>query len=115
MLALMDKKMDYFPTDMVGDAANEGSMFHGSFQEMLTNIQSVMANDQRSTSIQLNNYYTSSLDLDTQRDSVSSVDLNDEAMNLMQYQKSYAAACRLMTTVDEVLDKLINSTGIVGR
>ncbi len=115
MLALMDKKMDYFPTDMVGDAANEGSMFHGSFQEMLTNLQSVMANDQRSTSIQLNNYYTSSLDLDTQRDSVSSVDLNDEAMNLMQYQKSYAAACRLMTTVDEVLDKLINSTGIVGR
>ena len=46
------------------------------------------------------------------RDSVSGVDLNDEAMNLMQYSKSYNAACRLMTTLDSVLDKLINGTGI---
>ena len=50
--------------------------------------------------------------LDTSRDSVSGVDLNDEAMNLMQYSKSYNAACRLMTTLDSVLDKLINGTGI---
>ncbi len=33
----------------------------------------------------------------------------------MQYQKSYSAACRLMTTLDELLDKLINGTGIAGR
>ena len=38
------------------------------------------------------------------------VDLNDEAMNLMQYQKAYQAACRLMTTYDEMLNKLINGT-----
>ncbi len=44
--------------------------------------------------------------------SVSSVDLNDEAMNLMQYSKSYNAACRLMTTLDTMLDKLINGTGM---
>ena len=46
------------------------------------------------------------------RDSVSSVDFNDEAMNLMMYSKSYNAACRLMTTIDSVLDKLINGTGL---
>ena len=33
-------------------------------------------------------------------------------LNLMQYSKSYNAACRLMTTLDSVLDKLINGTGI---
>jgi flagellar hook-associated protein 1 FlgK len=33
-------------------------------------------------------------------------------MNLMQYQRSYQAACRLMTTLDEVLDKLINGTAV---
>ena len=43
------------------------------------------------------------------------MDLNDEAMNLMQFQKSYSAACRLMTTLDETLDKLINGTGVTGR
>ena len=43
------------------------------------------------------------------------LDLNDEAMSMMTYQKSYAAACRLMTTLDEALNTLINNTGIVGR
>ena len=46
------------------------------------------------------------------RAAVSSVDFNDEAMNLMMYSKSYNAACRLMTTIDSVLDKLINNTGL---
>ena len=64
------------------------------------------------TSTLLDNYYAASVTLDTSRDSVSGVDLNDEAMNLMQYSKSYNAACRLMTTLDSVLDKLINGTGI---
>jgi len=30
----------------------------------------------------------------------------------MQYSKSYSAACRLMTTLDDVLDRLINNTGV---
>ena len=29
---------------------------------------------------------------------------------MMMYQKSYAAACQLMTTLDSMLDKLINGT-----
>jgi len=40
------------------------------------------------------------------------VDLNDEAMNLMQYQKAYSAACRLMTTIDEALERLVNNTAM---
>ena len=47
-------------------------------------------------------------------DSISGVDLNDEATSMMQYQKAYAAACRMMTTLDQALDKLINGTGVVG-
>ena len=29
---------------------------------------------------------------------------------MMMFQKSYAAACQLMTTLDSMLDKLINGT-----
>ncbi len=49
------------------------------------------------------------------RDSVTGVNLDEEVMNLMRYQQSYNAAARLMTTMDEALDKLINNTGVVGR
>lgn len=114
MISLMGTKMDYLPSAVAPDAGNI-PMFHGTFQEMLGNIGSVLGNDQAITQIKLDSSYTSAVELDTSRDGVSGVDLNDEASNLMKYQKSYSAACRLMTTLDEALEKLINNTGIVGR
>jgi len=34
---------------------------------------------------------------------------------MVQFQHAYEAAARYMTTVDEMLDTLINRTGSVGR
>jgi len=116
ILAQFDGKQDYKPGDMVTDAADGATkFFSGSFEEMFTNIEETLATDTKSTTTLLDNYSVSTTALDSDRDSVSGVDLNDEAMNMMQYQKSYSAACRLMTTLDEVLDKLINGTGVTGR
>ncbi|BAL01176.1 putative flagellar hook-associated protein [Oscillibacter valericigenes Sjm18-20] len=116
ILALFDKKQDYMPKDVVADAA-QGSQrfFYGKFEDLFIDTEGTLASDVKSTSTLLDNYSVSATELDTSRDSVSGVDLNDEAMNMMQFQKSYAAACRMMTTLDEVLDKLINGTGITGR
>lgn len=115
MIALMTTKLDYIPQDTVSDAKSDTPFIQGSFHEMLANMTGTLGKDKRSTATMLDNYYSSAIELDSSRDSVSSVDLNDEAMGLMQYQKSYSAAARLMTTLDEVLDKLINGTGVVGR
>ncbi len=41
--------------------------------------------------------------------------LNEENLNLLTYQHAYQAAARVMTAVDEMLDVLINRTGLVGR
>ena len=49
------------------------------------------------------------------RDAISGVSLDEEGTNLMLYEKAYQAASRLMTTLDEALDVLINKTGLVGR
>jgi flagellar hook-associated protein 1 FlgK len=35
-------------------------------------------------------------------------------MNLIAYQHAYQGAARVMTTLDSMLDQLINHTGIVG-
>ena len=111
MVALFTTKMDYLPSAVAPDSSDI-PLFNGTFGEMWDNIGSVLGHDMKGTSTLLDNYYAASVTLDTSRDSVSGVDLNDEAMNLMQYSKSYNAACRLMTTLDSLLDKLINGTGI---
>ncbi|MET0304015.1 MAG: flagellar hook-associated protein FlgK [Microbacteriaceae bacterium] len=47
--------------------------------------------------------------------SQTSVDLDEETMSLMTYQHAYQGAARVLTAVDEMLDTLINRTGLVGR
>ena len=42
------------------------------------------------------------------RDSFSAVSLDEEMVNLMTYQSAYAAAAKLITTADEMLDTLLS-------
>lgn len=50
-----------------------------------------------------------------ERLSVSAVSLDEEMTNMIQFQHAYNAAARSMTTVDEMLDRIINGMGLVGR
>jgi flagellar hook-associated protein 1 FlgK len=45
----------------------------------------------------------------------ASVDLDEENVNMLAFQTAYQGAARVMTAVDEMLDTLINRTGLVGR
>ncbi len=107
-LALFDQKLDFDPTHLDPNAV--GASYHGSFEDMLLKIQSTLAEDQTSTDAVLNNHLITADDIYVSREGVSGVDLNDEASNLMVYQKAYTAACRLMTVPEEALDSLINGT-----
>ena len=46
-----------------------------------------------------------------QRLSVSGVDMDEEAMNLVRYQNSYNLAAKVISTMNEIYDKLINYMG----
>ena len=48
------------------------------------------------------------------RQSVSGVSLDEEMSNLVRFQRAYQASSRAMSTLDEMLDVLINRTGRVG-
>lgn len=50
----------------------------------------------------------------TQRDDVSGVSSDEETADMLKYQKSYEAAARFMTTLDDMLDVIINRMGRVG-
>jgi flagellar hook-associated protein 1 FlgK len=50
--------------------------------------------------------------LDNARAQQSGVSIDEEMTNLIQFQHGYDAAARLMTTIDAMLDTLINRTGV---
>ncbi|MBN7773739.1 FlgK family flagellar hook-associated protein [Clostridium aminobutyricum] len=95
-------------------ARTNGFLYNGTFQEFLTNISNVLSLDVSSTSNLLANHTTVLSDIQNSRDALSSVSIDEEGINMMQYQKAYNAAARLMTTLDEAVGKIIEM-GVVGR
>ncbi|NMA03508.1 MAG: flagellar hook-associated protein FlgK, partial [Clostridiales bacterium] len=54
-------------------------------------------------------------DIENRRQSVSGVFQDEELANMVRFQHAYNASARMITTMDEMLDVLINRVGIVGR
>jgi flagellar hook-associated protein 1 FlgK len=55
------------------------------------------------------------IQVDTAREAQAGVNLDEEMVNLLSFQRGYEAAARVISTVDATLDILINRTGLVGR
>lgn len=108
MVSLFSKKMDFTTPAGV-------SLFKGTFQEGLGQANNVLALDTSSTQKIVKNYLTVLNGVDDSRSAISAVSLDEEGVNLLRYQKSYNAAARLMTTLDEAIDTIINKLGTVGR
>jgi flagellar hook-associated protein 1 FlgK len=52
--------------------------------------------------------------VEDRRQSASGVSLDEEMTNLVRFQRAYQASARALTTMDEMLDQLINRTGRTG-
>jgi flagellar hook-associated protein 1 FlgK len=53
--------------------------------------------------------------VDAARDAESGVNLDEEMTNMLAYQRAYEGSARFITAIDQMLDTLINRTGVVGR
>lgn len=49
--------------------------------------------------------------LTNRKETISGVSLDEEMANMLQYQRAYQAAARMITTLDSMLDKIINGMG----
>ena len=99
----------------IGGTVASSNIYKGNIESCYSNMEGVLGSHINTTSTIYETYATAADEINTSRDSVSGVDLNDEGINLLQYQKSFSAACRLMTALDEAMDKVINGMGVVGR
>jgi len=62
-----------------------------------------------------NNSDTLRQSVDERRQSVSSVSLDEEMTYMIKFQHAYNASARMITMIDQMLDKIINNMGVVGR
>lgn len=89
-------------------------MFRGdSAETFLETLISDVTVDVNKTTTSSNNYSNLSTAIATQRTSVSGVDEDEEAMNLIKFQNAYNLASKVISVMSEMYDKLINETGVV--
>lgn len=86
-----------------------------SFEEYIIQFTSLLGGACSDATAKTGNELTLLNNYINKRESLSGVSIDEEAQNLIRFQKSYAAAARVLTAMDEMLDVLINNTGIVGR
>ncbi len=95
-------------------ATDKGTMsFRGcSASEFLQCILSDVALNASRAETFYSSYADIAATIDTQRISISGVDEDEEAVNLVKYQNGYNLACKMIQTLTEVYDKLILDTGV---
>lgn len=89
--------------DGVGDSGPYSSVAASLVGDVGTKVQSLEA---QSTTQQ--NLVTA---LKSQRDSISGVDLNEEAASMMTLQQGYQASGRFLTVINQLMDQLVNNFG----
>jgi flagellar hook-associated protein 1 FlgK len=86
--------------------------FTGTLQEFVADYTGTLGSD---NSYLKGRYKTSQAlitEIQNGRDSVSGVSESEETVNMMTYNRSFQAAARMMTVMDELLDVIINRMAI---
>ncbi|MEU4222493.1 flagellar hook-associated protein FlgK [Actinoplanes sp. NPDC026623] len=103
-----------FDGSVADKLSRTGSLTNGpdkAYQKMIADLGVESQTTGRRADIQGN----ITLQIDSARESEAGVNLDEEMTNLLTFQRGYEASSRVLTTIDSMLDQLINRTGLVGR
>lgn len=84
----------------------------GDVSQFLVCLVSDTAVDAQKATTFSGKYDTLLKTITNQRLSVSGVDGDEEAVNLMKFKNAYDLSCKLVTVMQQMYDKLINETGV---
>lgn len=80
--------------------------------EFLQNILADISLNAQSANVFSQSFSDIATTIDTQRISISGVDEDEEAVNLVKYQNGYNLASKMIQTLTEIYDRLILETGV---
>ena len=83
--------------------------FESSYQRLVNGFGTEVASVRRLAA----NQQVLTSQVDASREQLAGVSLDEEMVSMLAAQRAYEAASRVMTTVDSVLDTLINRTGLL--
>ena len=94
----------------ISELQNRLSMSGGTatFDEFFDSLVSDVGRNVSQARVNIDHQSMISLQLSTYREEVSGVSMDEEMVNMVQFQSAYTAAAKLVNTVDEMLQTLID-------
>lgn len=86
---------------------NGNATYHDAYSEIVVSV----GNRTQQSEISLEAQNALLIQAESLRDSISGVNLDEEAANLLRFQQSYAAAAQVISAADELFQMLINAVG----
>jgi len=86
----------------------------GTAEQSYAALVEKVGSDVRTANDEQTNLQTTVTAISDQRQAVSGVSLDEEMTNLITYQRGYQASARTLTAMSEMLETLIEHTGVVG-
>ncbi len=115
--ALASTKLNYFQVDFSAEydpgtmkfkPQTSGTTTNGAYNDMVTSMGIIKQ--------QADNIAASQSEvlgfLEDRRSSISGVNMNEEVVDMMKFQSAFQANARIISIIDEMLDTLINRTGV---
>ncbi|GHU53081.1 flagellar hook-associated protein 1 [Clostridia bacterium] len=93
------------------DFGNIHGDFTGTFEEFIGNYTATLGNDISLANTNLDASLIITQEILNSRDSVMGVSETEETTNMLIYNRSFQAAARMMTTMDDMLDIIVNQIG----
>jgi flagellar hook-associated protein 1 FlgK len=97
--------------DNTVDANNSGIGNSGPFSIFISSVANKVGNEALSYKATSNTDENIRVALETQRDRLSAVDFDEEATNLIVFQRSYQACSRFISVINQLTDQLVNNFG----
>ena len=88
------------------------SFRNATVEEFLQTILSDVALNSRNAKDFYDTYYGIAVTIESQRMSISSVDEDEEAVNMVKFQNSFTLSSKMVQTLTEIYDRLILETGV---
>ena len=92
----------------IADSIGASGSTESAYQQLVTGFGTEVSSVKRQQTTQ----QMLTTQIDSARQQLSGVNLDEEMVSMLSSQRAYEAAARVMTTVDSVLDTLINRTGV---
>ncbi len=85
----------------------------GAPEDFMKSLVATLGIDAQQAERLTSNQQTIVQQIDNRRTSTSGVSIDEEMANLVKYQQAYSAAARMITTMSEVYDTLVNKVGVI--